>query len=78
MGSEATVNRYVHKGVTAGNTVTIFPTGLTAFASEPKQAPASEDDTEDDEDDGDGEDDTDSREEAAEALKSYLKHLKSL
>lgn len=78
MGSEATVNRYVHKGVTAGNTVTIFPTGLTAFASEPKQAPASENDTEDDEDDGDGEDDTDSREEAAEALKSYLKHLKSL
>lgn len=79
MGSESTVSRYVRKGVSAANSVTIFPAALTAFAASAPAAGADDaDETEDDADDGDGEEDTDSREEAAEALKAYIKYLKSL
>lgn len=79
MGSESTVSRYVRKGVSAANSVTIFPAALTAFAaSAPAVGADDADETEDDADDGDGEEDTDSREEAAEALKAYIKYLKSL
>lgn len=79
MGSESTVSRYVRKGVSAANSVTIFPAALTAFAASAPAACADDaDETEDDADDGDGEEDTDSREEAAEALKAYIKYLKSL
>lgn len=79
MGSESTVSRYVRKGVSAANSVTIFPAALTAFAASAPAAGADDaDETEDAADDGDGEDDTDSREEAAEALKAYIKYLKSL
>lgn len=79
MGSESTVSRYVRKGVSAANSVTVFPAALTAFAASAPAAGADDaDETEDDADDGDGEEDTDSREEAAEALKAYIKYLKSL
>ncbi len=77
MGSESTVSRYVRKGVSAANSVTVFPAALTAFAASAPAAGADDaDETEDDADDG--EEDTDSREEAAEALKAYIKYLKSL